>query len=58
MFYDYACEHCDGAVREKLVAREAFKHRLGFVPIGVCHGRIMGSIAGGELVTVNLPSRN
>ncbi len=41
MFYDHACEHCNGTVREKLVEREAFKHRLGFVileqvPIGVC----------------------
>jgi len=41
MLYGYSCEYCDGTVQEKLVAREAFKHRLGFVilenvPIGVC----------------------
>lgn len=41
--YDYPCAHCDGMVREKIVKREAFKHRLGFViledvPIGVCDG--------------------
>jgi YgiT-type zinc finger domain-containing protein len=39
--YDYPCEQCDGTVRKKVVRREAFKHRLGFViledvPIGVC----------------------
>ena len=43
MLYDHACGHCDGTVREKLVERQAFKHRLGFVileqvPIGVCDG--------------------
>ena len=40
--YGYKCEHCDGIVREKLVQREAFKHKKGFViledvPIGVCN---------------------
>ena len=39
--YGYKCEYCDGIVREKLVKREAFKHKSGFViledvPIGVC----------------------
>jgi YgiT-type zinc finger domain-containing protein len=39
--YGYSCEHCEGTVHEKVVKREAFKHRLGFViledvPIGVC----------------------
>jgi YgiT-type zinc finger domain-containing protein len=39
--YDYPCERCDGTVREKIVRREAFKHRRGFViledvPIGIC----------------------
>ncbi len=39
--YDYKCEYCDGTVREKIVKREAFKFKNGFViledvPIGVC----------------------
>ena len=39
--YGYKCEYCDGIVRERVVKREAFKHRTGFVilenvPIGVC----------------------
>ncbi len=39
--YGYKCEHCDGVVRERIVKREAFKHRNGFViledvPVGVC----------------------
>ena len=39
--YGYKCEYCDGMVREKVVKREAFKHKNGFVilenvPIGVC----------------------
>jgi YgiT-type zinc finger domain-containing protein len=39
--YGYVCEHCDGVVRERVVDRQAFKHRTGFViqknvPIGVC----------------------
>jgi YgiT-type zinc finger domain-containing protein len=39
--YGYKCEYCDGTVQEKLVAREAFKHKAGFVilehvPVGVC----------------------
>ena len=39
--YGYKCEHCEGTVKEKLIEREAFKHRKGFVilesvPVGVC----------------------
>ncbi len=39
--YGYECEYGDGTVREKVVKREAFKHKNGFVilenvPIGVC----------------------
>ena len=39
--FGYRCEYCEGTVREKRVAREAFKHESGFViledvPIGVC----------------------
>ncbi len=40
--YGYRCEYCDGVVEERIVEREAFKHRHGFVilehvPIGVCN---------------------
>ena len=39
--FEYRCEYCDGTVREKVVEREAFKHKEGFViledvVIGVC----------------------
>ena len=39
--YGYRCEYCVGTVRERVVGREAFKHRRGFVileqvPVGVC----------------------
>ncbi|MDY0096157.1 MAG: YgiT-type zinc finger protein [Candidatus Vecturithrix sp.] len=39
--YGYTCEYCQGTVQEKIVEREAFKHKRGFVilehvPIGVC----------------------
>jgi len=39
--YGYKCEYCDGVVREKIVRRESFKHKDGFVilenvPIGIC----------------------
>ncbi len=39
--YGYKCEYCEGTVKERLVAREAFKHKTGFVilenvPIGIC----------------------
>jgi YgiT-type zinc finger domain-containing protein len=41
MMYGYACEYCKGTVRPRLVAREVFKHKLGFVllenvVIGIC----------------------
>jgi YgiT-type zinc finger domain-containing protein len=41
MKFGYTCEHCAGIVRPKLVEREAFKHKKGFVilenvVIGVC----------------------
>ena len=41
MPYGYTCEYCDGIVRPKLVEREAFKHKKGFVilenvVIGIC----------------------
>jgi YgiT-type zinc finger domain-containing protein len=39
--YGYQCEYCEGTVRSRIVKREAFKHRDGFVilenvAIGVC----------------------
>ncbi len=39
--YNFSCEHCDGAVRERRVEREALRHKQSFViledvPIGVC----------------------
>ena len=39
--YGYKCEYCEGTVTEKMVEKEIFKHRTGFVmiehaPIGVC----------------------
>jgi len=39
--YGYKCEYCEGIVRERVVERESFKHRNGFVilenvPVGVC----------------------
>lgn len=39
--YGYQCECCEGTVRPRSVAREAFKHKKGFVilesiVIGVC----------------------
>ena len=39
--YGYRCEFCDGTVRPRLVERESFKHKNGFIiledlPIGVC----------------------
>lgn len=40
--YRYKCEYCDGIVQERVIDREAFKHRYGFVilenvPIGICN---------------------
>ena len=39
--YGYKCEYCEGTVKERIVEREAFKHKSGFViledvPIGIC----------------------
>ncbi len=39
--YGYQCEYCEGAVQPRLVAREAFKHKNGFVileniVVGIC----------------------
>jgi YgiT-type zinc finger domain-containing protein len=39
--YPYKCEYCSGTVRERLVEREAFKAKCGFVilenlTIGIC----------------------
>jgi YgiT-type zinc finger domain-containing protein len=39
--FGYGCEYCDGTVRQRRVAREAFKHKRAFVilrnvVIGVC----------------------
>lgn len=38
----FRCEYCEGTVQDKLVEREAFKHKIGFVileevVIGVCN---------------------
>ena len=40
--YGYQCEYCEGKVQPRLIKREAFKHRDGFViledvTIGVCN---------------------
>ena len=29
--YDYICEYCGGTVKERLVKKEVFKHKNGFV---------------------------
>ena len=39
--YGYKCEYCDGTVKKRLVKKEVFKHKTGFVmlehvPVGVC----------------------
>ena len=39
--YGYQCEYCEGTVQPRLIKREVFKHRDGFViledvTIGVC----------------------
>ena len=39
--YGYRCEYCEGTVRPRVVDRESFKHKDGFViledvTIGVC----------------------
>jgi YgiT-type zinc finger domain-containing protein len=39
--YGYGCEYCNGIVQPKMIEREAFKHKNGFVilenvTVGVC----------------------
>lgn len=39
--YGYRCEYCEGTVQPRVVKREAFKHKDGFIilediKIGVC----------------------
>ena len=39
--HGYQCQYCEGTVRPKKIAREAFKHKKGFVileqvTVGVC----------------------
>ena len=39
--YDYKCEYCKGTVKERLLKKEVFKHKNGFVmlenvPVGIC----------------------
>ena len=39
--YGYKCEYCDGVVKERIIKKEVFKHKNGFVmledvPVGVC----------------------
>jgi len=39
--YGYDCEFCEGTVEERLVKKEVFKHKNGFVmlenvPVGIC----------------------
>lgn len=39
--YGFTCEHCEGTVRERVVDREALRHKGAFViledvPIGIC----------------------
>ncbi len=39
--YDYKCEYCTGTVKERLMGKEVFKYKKGFimlenVPVGVC----------------------
>ncbi|MBI2472117.1 MAG: YgiT-type zinc finger protein [Planctomycetes bacterium] len=39
--YDYKCEYCDGVVKERIIKKEVFKHKNGFVmledvPVGIC----------------------
>ncbi|HHT9125655.1 MAG TPA: YgiT-type zinc finger protein [Candidatus Brocadiia bacterium] len=41
--YGYKCEYCEGTVKERLIEKEVFKHKNGFVmlenvPIGICDG--------------------
>jgi YgiT-type zinc finger domain-containing protein len=39
--YGYKCEYCSGTVKLRLIDKEVFKHKAGFVmledvPVGVC----------------------
>ena len=39
--YGYSCEYCEGTVKERVVEKEVFKHKNGFVmlenvPVGIC----------------------
>jgi YgiT-type zinc finger domain-containing protein len=39
--YGYSCEYCEGTVKERIVDKEVFKHKNGFVmlenvPVGIC----------------------
>lgn len=39
--YGYKCEYCKGTVKKRLIKKEIFKHKTGFVmlenvPIGIC----------------------
>jgi YgiT-type zinc finger domain-containing protein len=39
--YGYKCEYCSGIVKERLVQKEMFRHKKGFillenVPVGIC----------------------
>lgn len=39
--YGYKCEYCPGTVKERMVKKEVFKHKTGFVmledvPVGIC----------------------
>ena len=39
--YGYSCEYCGDTVKERLVKKEVFKHKNGFimledVPVGIC----------------------
>ncbi len=41
IMYGYQCEYCEGTVKPRMVERESFKHKSGFiiledVTIGVC----------------------
>jgi len=39
--YGYKCEYCEGTVKERIVEKEIFKHKTGFVmlenvAVGIC----------------------
>ena len=55
--YGYNCEYCDGTVKPRLVAHEAFKHKDRFViledvAIGVCDS------CGNRYYSADIPSRS